>query len=475
MKENIIGRKAEIQELERLYHSNKAEFVAVYGRRRVGKTFLVKQLFEKELVFSVAGLANEKTAKQLKNFFKTLQLYDKSIADKPKDWIDAFDLLIRYLLSLGECRKVILLDELPWMDTPRSGFIAALEHFWNGWASMRNDIMLIVCGSVSSWIMDKLINNHGGLHNRITKRLLLRPFNLCESEEMLQSVGMNLSRYEVAEAYMIFGGIPFYLSMFDASKSLSQNVDALLFNKDAAFADEFENLYASLFRNSEDYVKIVTCMSKNRNGLTREQILKDSGITSGGSLSKILKNLEICGFIRKYDLIGVDTRCKRYQLLDFFTLFYFHFLANDKSRKAHYWSSIQSTQAFYAWAGLSFEMLALLHVTQIKAKLGISGILTEEFAWVKPGNDDEQGSQIDLVIYRKDKTVNLCEMKFCEAPYALDKDEDLKLRTRLKTFRESLASSSYSIQLTLVSSFGLAKGKYASTFQNEVTLDDLFS
>ena len=323
--------------------------------------------------------------------------------------------------------------------------------------------------------MDKLINNHGGLHNRITKRLLLRPFNLSEKEEMLQSVGMNLLRYEVAEAYMIFGGIPFYLSMFDASKSLSQNVDALLFNKDAAFADEFGNLYASLFRNSEDYVKIVTCMSKNRNGLTREQILKDSGITSGGSLSKILKNLEICGFIRKYDLIGVDARRKRYQLLDFFTLFYFHFLADDKARKAHYWSSIQGTQAFYAWAGLSFEMLALQHVTQIKAKLGISGILTEEFAWIKAGNDDEQGSQIDLVIYRKDKTVNLCEMKFCEAPYALDKDEDLKLRTRLKNFRESLASPSYSIQLTLVSSFGLAKGKYASTFQNEVTLDDLFS
>ena len=475
MKENIIGRKAEIRELERLYHSNKAEFVAVYGRRRVGKTFLVKQLFEKELVFSVAGLANEKTAKQLKNFFKTLQLYDKGIADKPKDWIDAFDLLIRYLQSLGEGRKVILLDELPWMDTPRSGFIAALEHFWNGWASMRNDIMLVVCGSVSSWIMDKLINNHGGLHNRITKRLLLRPFNLSESEEMLQSVGMNLSRYEVAEAYMIFGGIPFYLSMFDASKSLSQNVDALLFNKDAAFADEFGNLYASLFRNSEDYVKIVTCMSKNRNGLTREQILKDSGITSGGSISKILKNLEICGFIRKYDLIGVDARRKRYQLLDFFTLFYFHFLVDDRSRKAHYWSSIQGTQAFYAWAGLSFEMLALQHVAQIKTKLGISGILTEEFAWMKAGNDDEQGSQIDLVIYRKDKTVNLCEMKFCEAPYALDKDEDLKLRTRLKNFRESLASPSYSIQLTLVSSFGLAKGKYASTFQNEVTLDDLFS
>lgn len=475
MKENIVGRKAEIRELERLYHSNKAEFVAVYGRRRVGKTFLVKQLFEKELVFSVAGLANEKTIKQLKNFFKTLQLYDKSIKEPPKDWIDAFDLLIRYLLSLGEGRKVILLDELPWMDTPRSGFIAALEHFWNGWASMRNDIMLVVCGSVSSWIMDKLINNHGGLHNRITKRLLLRPFNLSESEEMLQSVGMNLSRYEVAEAYMIFGGIPFYLSMFDASKSLSQNVDALLFNKDAAFADEFGNLYASLFRNSEDYVKIVTCMSKNRNGLTREQILKDSGITSGGSLSKILKNLEICGFIRKYDLIGVDARRKRYQLLDFFTLFYFHFLADDKARKTHYWSSIQGTQAFYAWAGLSFEMLALQHVAQIKTKLGISGILTEEFAWMKPGNDDEQGSQIDLVINRKDKTVNLCEMKFCEAPYALDKDEDLKLRTRLKNFRESLVSPSYSIQLTLVSSFGLAKGKYASTFPNEVTLDDLFS
>lgn len=474
MKEDIIGRKKEISELERLYDSHKAEFVAVYGRRRVGKTFLVKQLFEKELVFSVAGLANEKTAKQLKNFTKTLRLYDKSISETPKDWIDAFDLLIRYLVSLGEGRKVILLDELPWMDTPRSGFISALEHFWNGWASMRKDIMLVVCGSVSSWIMDKLINNHGGLHNRITKRILLRPFNLSESEEMLQSVGMNLSRYEVAEAYMIFGGIPFYLSMFDASKSLSQNVDALLFDKEASFSDEFENLYASLFRNSEDYIRIVTCMSKNRYGLTRDEILKESGITSGGSLTKILKNLEVCGFIRKYDMIGGDVRRKRYQLLDFFTLFHFHFLADGKTGKKQFWSSIQGTPAFYAWAGLSFEMLALQHVEQIKSKLGISGILTEEFAWNKAGGSNENGSQIDLVIYRKDKTVNLCEMKFCEAPYVLDKDEDLKLRTRLKAFREALSSPSYSIQLTLVSSFGLAKGKYASTFQNEVTLDDLF-
>jgi len=322
--------------------------------------------------------------------------------------------------------------------------------------------------------MDKLINNHGGLHNRITKRILLRPFNLSESEEMLQSVGMNLSRYEVVEAYMIFGGIPFYLSMFDASKSLSQNVDALLFDKEASFSDEFENLYASLFRNSEDYVKIVTCMSKNRNGVTRDEILKESGITSGGSLTKILKNLEACGFIRKYDMIGEDVRRKRYQLLDFFTLFHFHFLADGKTGKKHFWSSIQGTPAFYAWAGLSFEMLALQHVEQIKSKLGISGVLTEEFAWNKAGGSNENGSQIDLVIFRKDKTVNLCEMKFCEAPYVLDKDEDLKLRTRLKDFREALASPSYSIQLTLVSSFGLVKGKYANTFQNEVTLDDLF-
>lgn len=474
MKEDIIGRRAEIRELERLYGSGKAEFVAVYGRRRVGKTFLVKQLFEKELVFSVAGLANEKTKKQLKNFYKTLQLYDKSIKTAPQDWLDAFDLLTRYLVSLGEGRKVILLDELPWMDTPRSGFIAALEHFWNGWASMRKDIMLVVCGSVSSWIMDKLINNHGGLHNRITKRMLLQPFNLAETEEMLQSVGLNLSRYEVAETYMIFGGIPFYLSMFDASKSLSQNVDALLFDKNASFADEFDNLYASLFRNSEDYIKIVTCLSKNRNGLTRDEIIKETGVASGGAISKILKNLEICGFIRRYAMLGGDARRNLYQLLDFFTLFHFHFLANGRARKSHFWASMQGTPAFYAWAGLSFEMLALQHAEQIKGKLGISGVMTEEYAWVKPGASDVGGAQVDLAIVRKDKTVNLCEMKFCETPYLLDKDEDMKLRIRLKSFRETLPSPTYSIQLTLVSSFGLAKGKYASTFQNEVTLDDLF-
>lgn len=473
MKEDIIGRKKEVAELERLYQSNKSEFIAVYGRRRVGKTFLIKQLFEKELVFSVTGLANQNTSKQLKNFHNTLKMYDKSPNAAPKDWIDAFDLLIQYLQKI-DGRKAILIDELPWMDTPRSGFIAALEHFWNGWASMRKDIMLIVCGSVSSWIMDKLINSHGGLHNRITKRILLKPFNLAETEEMLQSIGMDLSRYEVAETYMIMGGIPFYLSMFNPAISLSQNIDALFFNEDRSLSNEFENLYASLFRNSDNYIKVVTTLSKVRNGMTREEIEKESGIETGGTLSKILSNLEACGFIRKYDNIGKDSRKKYYQLMDFFTLFYFHFISGNDIRNG-FWSAIQGTSTFYAWAGISFEMMALLHVGQIKQKLGISGILTEEFAWRKENSGTARGAQIDLVIHRSDKTVNLCEMKFSEDTYTIDYEESLKLRNRLTAFKATFNKPCNSVQLTFVTTFGLTKGKHSGIAQNEVVLDDLFA
>ena len=369
---------------------------------------------------------------------------------------------------------MILLDELPWMDTPKSGFISALEHFWNGWASSRRDIVLIVCGSATSWMMDNLINNHGGLHNRLTRQMFLEPFTLNETEQMLESLGFNLSRYEIAEYYMILGGIPYYMTLLNPEESVSQNIDRLIFKRNGELKNEFDNLYAALFRNSESYIKVASILNSKRSGLTRNEIKEEAKLPSGGTLTKILKNMESCGFIRKFNCISLGKTQTLYQLVDFFSLFYFRFMQHETSNKTNYWSAIQGTQKFHAWAGLAFENVALYHISQIKHTLGISGIDSEEYTWRKDSNESE-GAQIDLLIDRKDNTINLCEMKFCESIYELKADEEMKLRNRISALRSSLKKKTKSIQLTMITSFGVAKGKHSGIVQSQVTLDDLFS
>ncbi len=474
MEENIIGRDFEKKELQKIYNSPRAEFLAICGRRRVGKTFLIKEYFEKELVFSVAGLAKAKTKKQLKNFYFTLKLYDPSLNEYPTDWLGMFNMLIKYLMNHPAERKVILLDELPWMDTPKSGFISALEHFWNGWASSRKDIVLVVCGSATSWMMDNLINNHGGLHNRLTRQIFLEPFTIGETELMFESIGFNLSRYEIAEYYMILGGIPFYMNLLNPEESIAQNIDRLIFRKNGELSNEFENLYAALFNNSENYIKVVSKLNERRIGLTRDEIKNEVNLPSGGSLSKILRNLESCGFVRKYRSLSDGKIRNMYQLVDFFSLFYFRFIHNGSaSGKTNFWSSIQGTQKFYTWAGLAFENLALYHVAQIKKKIGISGIDSEEYTYRKQ-SDETSGAQIDLLIDRKDRTINLCEMKFSEDIYTISAEEDMKIRNRISALRKVNKFKTRSIQPMLVTTFGLSRGKHSSLIKHTVILDDLF-
>lgn len=470
---SIIGREAEKRALEKIYASSKSEFVAVCGRRRIGKTFLIKEFFEGKFTFTMAGLAKGDTKEQLANFNNSISRQFPDVDLKTAfNWLDAFENLIRCLSSVRKRRKIVFLDELPWMDTHKSNFVMALEHFWNGWAYMRNDIVLIVCGSSTSWMMDKLINNHGGLHNRLTKSIFLHPFNLYETEKLLKKQGLDLSRYETAECYMIFGGIPYYLNMLDMDKSLAQNVDALLFDRQGELHQEFENLYAALFKNSEDYVAVVTALSSKRGGLTRDELTQCTVLTSGGGLSKVLKNLVSCGFVRVYQDLSPGKR-NIYQLVDFFTLFYFQFMQGKVSHSNGFWMSMQGTPRHNVWAGLSFELLVLNHIGQMKKRLGISGVMTEEFAWRKLSGEGI-GAQVDLVLLRKDKTANLCEMKFSESAYSIDKKENEKLRNRIAAFRQDLNKPTYSIRLAMVTSFGLNKGKYNDIVADEVILDDLF-
>jgi hypothetical protein len=471
---NIIGREREIKVLEDIYNSPKSEFVAVCGRRRVGKTFLIKEFFDDKICFSVSGMIHGKTSEQLKIFVNRLRRYGMTINRPVNDWIDAFDLLMDYLSSLSVERKVVFFDELPWLDTPRSNFISAMENFWNSYVTDRHDIVLIVCGSATSWMFDKLINNHGGLHNRITRRILLEPFNLYETGKLLSANGFNLSKYEISECYMVFGGIPFYLSLLKKELTLAQNIDFLLFDTRGDLYSEFDNLYASLFSNSEDYVKVVKALSQNTSGLTRNEILTKTGIQTGGTVSVILKNLETCGFIRSYRQIGNSVKDLNYQLTDFYTLFYFKFKSGLTIKDRRYWSDIQGTSEFYTWAGFSFEILALNHIQQIKQKLGVSGVVSEEFSCRIPAENGDSGTQIDLIISRKDNTVNLCEIKFSINEFEISSDYEKTLRNRIVLFLNKYSKRSQSLQLTFITTFGVKKNLHSWVVNNEIMLEDLF-
>lgn len=476
MEKNIIGRAFEKDLFSKLYESEKSEFVAVYGRRRVGKTFLIKEYFEQSIVFAASGLANLGLKAQLKIFSMALRKYGDEISESGPlgDWLDAFSRLEKVIESSSQKRKVVLLDELPWMDTAKSGFIPALEHFWNDFASARHDVLLIVCGSATSWMMDKLIQNHGGLHNRLTRHIHLKPFSLRETEQMLESKGFLLSRYEIAVCYMIFGGIPFYLSLLDSRYSLAQNVDRLLFSEDGELSREIENLYAALFKHSADYVKIVKLLAEHKLGLSRTEIQEKSQLKSGGTLTAILDNLVYCGFIKKFSSYNSGKKEQLYCLVDFYTLFYFTFHDEIEKHRAGFWQSLQTKPRFFTWAGHSFERLVLAHVPQVKKKLGISGITSDEYPCRIQATDVSSGSQIDMVIDREDRTFNICEMKFAEAVYAIDATEETKLRMRVANFKAAMRKPRHSAQLTMITTFGILRNKYSGIVNNVILLEDLF-
>ncbi len=475
MKENIIGREQEKDLLQLIYASEQAEFVAVYGRLHVGKTFLIREYFENEIVFQVSGLANSPTNNQVKNFYQALKRYNRQLNRLPSDWFECFELLIDYLEQLPHIRrKVIFLDEIPWMDTSGSNFITALEHFWNSRVSSRHDIVLIVSGSTTSWMQDKLISNHGVLGGRLTHQILLSALTLGESKAFLQQKNILFSDYEIAQAYMILGGIPYYLNMFDKRLNLAQNIDRLLFNPNGVLYNEFYNLYRSLFKDSESYIKVIKILNTRGNGLTRQEISELSGIKSGRPLTEVINNLEACGFIHKYQNYGCSVRKTLYQLVDFYTLFYFRFLTDCSFYNMKHWNDIQQTDAFYQWAEISFEMLSTLHIDNIKKRLGIYDVASAVYSWRSSKQAAEYAvTQIALVIERGDNTINICEIKFSEDEFTISAAYEKNLRNKINSFSTETKNRK-SLQLTMVTTYGLHKNQYAGIVQNEVTLADLF-
>ena len=469
----MIGRTKEIEELNRLYESDESEFVAVYGRRRVGKTYLVRETFSDRFAFHHTGLPNATKHQQLVHFKESLAAAGARVKT-PRNWFEAFHALREVVARSAFRRKVVFIDELPWMDTAKSDFLMALETFWNEWASARKDIVLIVCGSAAAWMVKNLFRNRGGLHNRVTARICLQPFTLGECEMFAAERGLGMSRADIAECYMALGGIPYYWRYLARGMSLAQNLDRLYFAVDAPLKGEFDELYSSLFRDAISYKKVVAALAKKKIGMTRLELIETLDISTTGRLSEILKTLEASGFIRSYRSYGAKKKNAIYQLTDPFTLFHFRFLETP-STDEHFWSSTLSSPAQAAWRGLAFERLCLLHLPQVRRALGVGSIHVEAYGWSFKGDETyPDGVQIDLVLERADNVINICEMKYSANVFAIDKAYDSALGRKIATFA-GVTGTRKAIHLTLVTANGLLRNQYSGRVQSEVVLADLFT
>ena len=468
----MTGREKESSLLKEIAGQDRSRFIVVYGRRRVGKTYLVRETFDYRFAFSHTGLESSGLADQLAAFRDSLEDQGFDNCPKPHNWIEAFSLLKKHLKRSTEERKIVFLDELPWMDTPRSKFVPALEHFWNGWCAARKDIVLIVCGSATSWMTKKVLRNKGGLFNRANRTIYLEPFTLGQCEEYMRERGLAMSRREIAEGYMVFGGSPWYWSLLDPALSLAQNIDRLCFSPNGELVSEFRRLYASVFGHPERHLKVVHALAARKSGLTREEIIQETGFPNTGLLTDVLDDLEQSGFIRRYAELGKKKKGSMFQLMDCFTIFHLEFMAGKSPARTGFWLDAVDFPARFAWEGVAFERVCLWHERQIREALGIAGVSATAGSWRSPGSGGH-GAQIDLLIDRKDGVINVCEMKFSSGEFAIDADYAENLRNKIAAFKEVVGIRK-SVHLTLVTAGGLKRNTYWGMVQSQVVLDDLF-
>lgn len=462
----LIGRKKQAAILQSLLETEEAELVSVIGRRRVGKTFLVESVYAQHIAFEITGIQHASNREQLEQFSIVLNLYAKSLlpVQIPKTWLEAFYLLIMYLEKTADGRKrVIFLDEMPWLATHRSGFLNAFGFFWNSWA-VKNKVMVVICGSAASWMIQKVVHNKGGLHNRITKRIHLQPFTLQETELYLQKRGLNLDHYQITELYKAMGGIPYYLKDIQKGESVAQNIDRICFDRDGTLRDEFNELYASLFDNAENHVAVVRALSTTWSGLTRGEIIRIMGISNGGGLTKTLEELNYSGFINEYSPFG------RVRLTDEYSLFYLKIIEPLKKEGAVVWQSFEKTPTYKAWSGYAFESICLKHIAPIKKALGIAGVFSTSSSFYHKGTDGMGGCLID----RDDHIINLCEMKWASTDFIMTKAYAAELHQKIALFKH-YAATKKQVFLTLITTYGLVKNEHnLGLVDNDLTLDSLF-
>lgn len=473
MGQTIVGRKKELSLINQYFNSGKAEFIAVYGRRRVGKTFLIRQHFRNQFAFDMTGIMEGTKSEQMTAFHTALKTYGYT-GKKNTNWIDAFFALRQVLESRIEEGKrcVIFIDELPCLDTPKAGFVNALGHFWNNWANWQSEIMLIVCGSATSWMVRNVIDNHGGLHDRITHEIHLHPFTLTETEEFFKLNGFSWNRLSIMQTYMAIGGIPYYMSLFEKTDSPATGLDRLFFSGNAELKKEYRRLFSSLFKNPHPYLEIITLLSKHPKGMTREEISTELKTSNNGKLGEMLTDLIYCDFLQKNNVREkrIKSNSAIYQLIDFYTIFYNTF-ANKNIMEEHFWTRNINTPEINIWYGLAFERVCKAHIEKIKTALGIASVSTEYYSW--RSNLIEKGAQIDIIIDRADNIINLCEVKYSENLYSLDKEEYMKIQNRISVFKEATNSRSNIIP-TMITTFGMKEGTYSDQIIAKINMEDLF-
>ena len=474
----IIGRVYEQQLLSNLCTEKEARLIAVYGRRRVGKTYLVKYFFKEKFDFFFTGSFETPMKVQLALFKDALSQYSGVERPLPKTWFEAFDQLKEHLKSIKKKRIVVFLDELPWMDTPKSNFIAAFSYFWNTWGATCDGLKLIVCGSATSWMINKIIGDKGGLYGRTSRPIYIAPFNLYEVEQFLKlRKDILWNRYQILEAYMIFGGIPYYLDMLDKQVPFDMNINRLFFSTGAPLRNEYGFLFRSLFKSSTIYRQVVEAVAKKNKGLSLKEIKEELGTGDSGALTEVLDNLCKCDFIRKYSAFGKKEKGSIYQLTDLFSLFHLKFIGNRTGLDEQFWTNIKDN-ARNAWTGYAFEQVCMHHIHQIRNKLSINGVLTHICSWSSPRQTDKDGTewpgtQIDLLLCRGDHVIDVCEMKYCQSEFVLTREYDEYLRERNNTFVH-LSKTKDAIHNILVTTYGLKPNAYSDSFYATVTMDDLF-
>ncbi|MDP1726447.1 MAG: ATP-binding protein [Bacteroidota bacterium] len=474
--EHLQGREEEIALLEASVRAPGSSFIAIYGRRRVGKTFLIDNVLKQKLDFRITGIQGVGTREQLINFSNKISTHFKVVESDsaPGNWQDAFEQLKKLLArKKGKKKKIIFFDELPWLATPKSNFLTMLAHFWNDWA-VRNNVMLIVCGSAATWMIQKVVHNKGGLHNRITCRIHLKPFNLKETKAYFKSRRILFDHYQIVQIYMMLGGIPLYLNEVKKGESVAQNIDRICFAKQGFLRDEFDKLYRSLYDNPGNHFAVIHALSSKWKGLTRREIVKHTGLVDGGRITRVLDELEQSDFISTNLPLLNKKKDTLYRLTDAYSLFYLKFISGNKRSGKGTFSSISQSSIFKSWSGYAFENVCFLHQHEIKKSMGIAGVYTTFSSYIFKGSEDYPGIQIDMVIDRADGIINVCEMKFHNARFTITSDYAKKLRQKLATFKE-ISKVKKSLFLTIISSFGINENKHSlDLVQNNITIDSLF-
>ncbi|MCO6487516.1 MAG: AAA family ATPase [Phaeodactylibacter sp.] len=474
----MIGRLKETDILKKALASEKPELVAVIGRRRVGKTYLIRSFFGGQIDFEMVGLKDGNMEQQLRNFtysLKEAKGQKGPVERTPKDWLAAFHELKEFLESSEKenKRKVVFIDELPWAATAKSDFLTGFSYFWNSYASKSN-IIVVICGSATAWMIKKIINNKGGLHNRVTRKILLQPFALSETEAYFRSRNISFDRYQILQLYITMGGIPHYLDQVEGGRTAVQNINEICFHPQGLLRTEFDNLYSSLFANPERYEIIVRALASTWKGLSRAEILTATKLSDGGGVTDILKELEQSGFITSYAPFNKKKKDMLYRLTDNYSLFYLKYLKDMPKNEAGNWQSLSQTQSWKSWSGYAYENICLQHIGKIKTALGISGMHTRHCSFLAKATEDREGIQIDLLIDRMDNAVSICEIKFYNDEFSLSKEEADKLRKKRSIFREA-ARSRKQLFLVLVTTFGLLPNKHSlGLVDNVITMDELF-